>query len=229
MSCRPSLGEDRGPDALAGHVLELGRWLLAELAEALSGVLEVRAGGGRGPRQEPKREAHHQRLEARLERDDPRRAAEHEIRRTAPQLEPQQQHQRHGEQAGRPGQRHHVDRVAVDERDHDKREQVVRDDDRNHERSQAVRSPPADQREQSQRERRVGRHRDAPALSGRAPEVQREVDPRRCAHAADRRQQREHEPPALAKVAEVELAPRLQTQHEEEQRHQPTVHPLAQR
>src|SRR4051794_33962161 len=52
------------------------------------------------------------------------------------------------------------------------------------------------QREQSQRERRVGRDRDAPALGGRAPEVE----------------QREHEAPALAKVAEVELAPRLETQ-----------------
>jgi hypothetical protein len=30
----------------------------------------------------------------------------------------------------------------------------------------------------SQRERRVGRHRDAPALGGRAPEVEREVDRR---------------------------------------------------
>jgi hypothetical protein len=111
-------------------------------------------------------------------RDDPHRAADHEVRRPAPQL--------------------------------------------------AVRSPPAEQREQSQRESRLGRHRDAPAGGGRAPEVEREVDGR-GAHAADRRQQREHEPPALAKVAEVELATRLQTQHEEEERHQPAVHPLAQR
>src|SRR5436190_1126354 len=65
MSWQALVGRDRGPDALAGHVLELRRWLLAEFAEALSGVLEVRAGGGRGPRQEPKREAHHQRLDAR--------------------------------------------------------------------------------------------------------------------------------------------------------------------
>src|ERR687886_2880906 len=54
------------------------------------------------------------------------------------------------------------------------------------------------------------------------------VDGHSGAHTADRREQREHEPPALAKVAEVELAPRLQTQHEEEQRHQPAVHPLGQ-
>ncbi len=46
------VGRDRGPDALAGHALELRRGLLAELAEAPSCVLEVRA-GGRGPYQEP--------------------------------------------------------------------------------------------------------------------------------------------------------------------------------
>jgi hypothetical protein len=87
----------------------------------------------------------------------------------------------------------------------------------------------AEQREQSQPERRVGRHRDTPALGGRAAEVEREVDRRRGAHAADRRQQREHEAPPLAKVAEVDLTPRLETQHEEEERHQPAVDPLAQR
>ena len=38
------------------------------------------------------------------------------------------QQERHREQAGRPDQRDDVDRVAVDESDHDEREQVVRDD-----------------------------------------------------------------------------------------------------
>jgi hypothetical protein len=51
----------------------------------------------------------------------------------------------------------------------------------------------------------------APALRSRAAEVDREVDPDRNAHAADRRQHREHEALPLAKVAEVELAPRLKT------------------
>jgi hypothetical protein len=165
------LGEIAVLMLFACHVLELRRGLLAELAEALSGVLEVRAGGGRGPRQEPKRKAHRQRLDARVEREDPHRAAEHEVRRPAPQLDPEQQHQRHREQAGRPDQRHDVDRVAVYERYYDKREQVVRHDDGENERPQAVRGPPADQREQPQRERRVGRHRDAPALRSRAPRL----------------------------------------------------------
>jgi hypothetical protein len=228
MSCRRSLGEIAVLMLSRATCWSSGVGCSRNSRKRFPACSRCRAGGGRGPHQEPKREAHYQRLDARLERDDPHRAADHEVRRPAPQLESEQQHQRHREQAGRPDQRHDVDRVAVDERDHDKREQVVSDDDREHERPQAVGSPPAEQREQSQRERRVGRHRDAPALRGRAPEVEREVDRRRGAHAADRRQQREHQPPALAKVAEVELTPRLQTQHEEEERHQPAVHPLAQ-
>ena len=83
--------------------------------------------------------------------------------------------------------------------------------------------------EQPEREGRVRRHRDAPPLRGRAAEVEREVDPHRGAHPADRRQHREHEAPPLAKVAQIELAPRLEAQHEEEERHQAAVHPLAQR
>ena len=206
-----------------------GRGLLAKLAEALTGLLEVRAGRGRGPGEEPEREAHHQRLDARLEQGDPDRGAEHEVQRPAPHPEAEQQHQHHREQAGRPDQRHDVDRLAVDDRDHDQREQVVHDHDREHERPQPVRNAPAEDVEQPEREGGVGGHCDAPPLRGRAAEVEREVDPHRGAHAADRRQHREHEAPPLAKVAEVELAPRLETQHEEEERHQPAVHPLAQR
>src|SRR4051812_33137889 len=58
-------------------------------------MLEVRAGGGRGPHQQPERETHDQRLDARLQRDDPHRAADQEVRRPAPQLEPEQQHHHH--------------------------------------------------------------------------------------------------------------------------------------
>ena len=40
--------------------------------------------------------------------------------------------------------------------------------------------------------------------------------------------ERQHEPPALAQVAEVELASRLQAHHEEEQRHQAAADPFPQ-
>src|SRR5918996_627147 len=42
-------------------------------------------------------------------------------------------------------------------------------------------------------------------------------------------EKRQHEAPSLPKLAEVELAPRLEPDDEEEERHQPAVHPLAKR
>ena len=90
-------------------------------------------------------------------------------------------------------QRRDLDRLDVDGCDHDEREHVVDDDDREHECPQAVGKPPAEQREQAEREGRVGRHRDAPALGGRAPEVEgEEIDRRR--HPADCGKQRQREP-----------------------------------
>ena len=40
--------------------------------------------------------------------------------------------------------------------------------------------------------------------------------------------ERQREPPPLAQLAEVELAARLEPDDEEEERHQPAVHPVAQ-
>ena len=97
-----------------------------------------------GPHQEPHCEAHHQRLDARLEHGDPDRGAEHEVQRPPPQPEAEQQHQHHPEQADGPDQRRDVDLLAVDERDHDQREQVVHDHDREHEGPQAVRNAAAE-------------------------------------------------------------------------------------
>ena len=79
----------------------------------------------------------------------------------------------------------------------------------------------------AERERGVGRHRDPPAVCGRAPGVESEVDRDRHRHAAERREQRQREAPPLAQLAEVELAARLEADDEEEERHQPAVHPLA--
>ena len=62
---------------------------------------------------------------------------------------------------------------------------------------------------------------ERPALNG-------EVDGDRHRHAADPGEQRQREPPPLAQLAEVELAARLEPDDEEEERHQPAVHPLAQ-
>ena len=125
-------------------------------------------------------------------------------------------------------QRHKVERLGVEGRDHDERDDVVDDDDREHERAQAIGEPRPDEREQAERERGVGRHRDSPALCGRAPAVEREVDRDCDGHAADRGQRREREASAFPQLAEIELAPCLEPEDEEEERHQAAVDPLAQ-
>ena len=65
-------------------------------------------------------------------------------------------------------------------------------------------------------------------MRGRTAGVEGEVDRDGDGHAADPGQERQREPPPLAQLAEVELAPRLQPDDEEEERHQAAVHPLAQ-
>ncbi len=86
-----------------------------------------------------------------------------------------------------------------------------------------------DEREQAERERRVGRHRHAPAVRRGAAGVEREVDRDRHGHAAERRPATgSDDRPPLAQLAEVELAPRLEADDEEEERHQAAVHPVAQ-
>ena len=47
-------------------------------------------------------------------------------------------------------------------------------------------------------------------------------------HPADAGRNRQQQPPAVAQIAEIELAPRLKADDEEEQRHQARVDPVAQ-
>ena len=64
-------------------------------------------------------------------------------------------------------------------------------------------------------------------MSGRAARVERQVDGDCYRHASDSGQQRQRESSPLPQLAEVELAPRLEPEHKEEEGHQPAVHPLA--
>ena len=57
--------------------------------------------------------------------------------------------------------------------------------------------------------------------------VEREVDRDRDDHPAEPGEQRQREAAALAQLADVELAPRLEPDDEEEERHQPVVDPVA--
>ena len=64
----------------------------------------------------------------------------------------------------------------------------------------------------------------APGVAG----GERQVDQRRRDHPADRGDDRRGEPAALAQLPHVELAPDLEPDDEEEERHQPVVDPVQQ-
>ncbi len=118
--------------------------------------------------------------------------------------------------------------LAVDERDDDERNEVVGDDERQDEHAQPLRLARADERQGAERERGVGRHRRAPAAGVAIAGVDREVDQHGQRHAADRGEQRQRDALSLAQLAEVELPPRLEPDHEEEHDHQAVVDPVAQ-
>ena len=132
------------------------------------------------------------------------------------------------EQCNRYSKCAHGEMVRVDGRDDHERDQVVDDDHGEDERAQPVREPRPDDREHAERERRVGRHRRAPAVRGRAARGEREIEGDRHRHPAETREERQRHPAALAQLADVELAPRLEADDEEEERHQAGVDPLAQ-
>src|SRR6185295_16805638 len=98
-----------------------------------------------------------------------------------------------------------------------------------HERAQPVREARPDEREQAKREGRVRRHSDPPSRSGGAARVEREIDRHGNRHAAKSGEERHEKPPALTQLAQVYFAPRLETYHEEEERHKSAVDPVAER
>ena len=129
--------------------------------------------------------------------------------------------------AGRDQQRRDVDRAAVGGDDDEQRDDVVDDDDRQQEAAQPVGEARADEGQHAERERGVGRHRHPPPLGRALAGVEGEVDRDRDDHPADGRQHRQGEPAALAELADVELAPHLEPDDEEEERHQAVVDPIA--
>jgi hypothetical protein len=224
----PLVRRDRRAEAHARRALEFRRGLLPERAEALAGAFELRPGDGVGPDQQAHRQPYDHRLDAGTEQRYPARHPEHEVQRTpahADRAEPEHR----GEEPERPEQGGELQVIGVRGPDHHQREEVIDHHHREDERPQAVRHATAGQPQQSECQGGVGRHRDPPAARGRAAQVEREVDRDRGGHPADRGEHRQRDTPPLTQLAEVEFAPRLQTDHEEEERHQPAVHPLAQR
>ncbi len=217
----------RRPELHSGHPCPFRGGLLAKLAEPLGCTFEVRPRSWNGVGQKAHREADHNRLHPRLEQADPGARAECQVHETHVHAEAAQDEDGSVEHEGHE-QWQRMEGLGIDGRDDDEREDVVHDDHGEHERPQAIGEPRPDEREQAEREGGVGRHRDSPAVRRRMTGVEREVDGDRPRHASDSGQDRQREPSPVPQLAQVELAPRLEPDHEEEERHQPAVHPVAQ-
>jgi hypothetical protein len=119
--------------------------------------------------------------------------------------------------------------VAVADRDHRDGPEVVDDREREQEDLEPGGHAGAEHGERRHREGDVGRHRHAPARDRRPAGVQRRVERRRREHAAERTEDRQHRALAGRELAVHELVLDLHPHQEEEDHHQPVVHPLLER
>ena len=115
----------------------------------------------------------------------------------------------------------------VDRRNDDERDKVVNHDHREHERAKTIRETGADQGEQPERECRVGRHDSSPTVRRWAAGVEGEEESDRSPHPAHRCEHGQGEATSVPKFPEVEFAPCLEPDDEEEERHQAAVDPPA--
>lgn len=113
---------------------------------------------------------------------------------------------------------------AIDE----ERNDVVDDHEGQQEDPDARRAAAADEGEDSECECRVRPHDDAPPASATRTRGEREVDQRGRDHPADGCHDGRGKPPAFSQLTHVELAPDLESDHEEEERHEPVVDPVEQ-
>ncbi len=221
------MGETAASKAGAGVAGELRGRLLAEAAEEVGRPLQLTAPGRVGPGEQADGEAEHDRVHTGLIQPDPGNRGEQEVDEAGPDASGESGEDE-GEGAGRDRQRHGVDRPAVGSDDDRQGDDVVDDDDRQHETAQAVGEAGTDQGEHAEREGGVGRHRHSPALGRGVAGVEGEEDRDRDEHAAEGGEDGQGEAAALAQLADVELAPHLEPDDKEEERHQAAVDPLAQ-
>ena len=221
------MGEIADWTASCAERASCGRRLLAEGARPLHHPLEVDARRRVGARDQPDREARDHRVDPGLQERDPHRDADDHGDPSAPlgRCEPQREQRR--EQRGRHRERDEVDVLRVRRGDHDQRHEVVDHRQRQQPEAQA-RAARRHEREDAERERRVGRHRRAPAVRPGAARVEREIDRDRDRHAAERRQHGDGQSAPLAELPLVELPLGLEADDEEVEGHQALVDPLAQ-
>ncbi len=223
----PLVRRDRQHEAPPRGARELRSRLLAERAEQVRGTLQVEPRRRIRVGQQAHDQAGDHRLDSRLVDRQPHHGAQARVEDAAADLE-RAQHQHDDEDDGRDGEVAEGDVVRIGDPDHDQRDEIVHHDHGEHEHAQPIRAGAADEREDAERERRVGRHRGAPAVRARATRVEREVDQHGDGEPAEPGQQRQHRPPAVAQLARVELAPRLEPDHQEEEGHQAVVDPALQ-
>ena len=114
---------------------------------------------------------------------------------------------------------------AEEDGDHDDRADVVDHGEAEEQNPQTRGHSRSEQREHADGERDVGRHRDRPARCAATSDVQRREDRSRDEHPADGRGERKRSLAERGQLALEDLAPDLETHDEEEDRHQPLVHP----
>ena len=224
---QPVVGRDRHAHHVARGLGQFGRGLLAEQPERLGGLFQRLPGSRVGIGHQPREQAHHDRVHARLEERHPGREPDQEVPRPEPDAAPPH-HQDHAKKGDPEHQRHHADMTAVHQRDDDQPGQVVDHGEGEQVGADPVRQPAADQGQRAEREGGVGRHGHAPAVLGGQAGVDDQVDAGRHGHPGQPDQHRQGEPAAYPQLAHVELASRLQPDNEEVQGHQPGVHELTQ-
>jgi hypothetical protein len=124
------------------------------------------------------------------------------------------------------GERSPGDPARVEERDDEDRADVVDDRQGNEKDLERQWYARAQERKDANRERNVGRHRDAPARSAGAGRVERRVNPGGHDHAAECASDGEYGVSPRGELSDQHLALDLEADQEEEDRHQAVVDPV---
>ncbi len=119
-----------------------------------------------------------------------------------------------------------MDIAGVEHSDDDDRSDVVNDGRRGEEDAQVDRDAGAHHGDQGNRERSVGRHRNAPPVRPRTRRDDQRIQKRRHDHAAERSRDRKRGGAAACEVADCHLALHFQSHDEEEHRQQAVVDPM---
>jgi hypothetical protein len=122
-----------------------------------------------------------------------------------------------------------VDARGVADGDDQDGTNIVGDRQRQQQDAKARRDPAPENGHAADHERDVGRHRDSPAPRRRAAVLQRQVDGGGRDHAAEGGGHRKRGTPGIAKLADHELALDLESDDEEEHRHQSVADPVLER